>query len=62
MQMICPNYHPVTNLSHLSKIMEWAVLDQLVLFLEEVGVVSVISLHIESFILQRLHYAKFMMT
>ena len=33
------NYRPVTNLSHLSKIIERAMLDQLVLFLEEVGVV-----------------------
>ena len=32
------NYHPVTNLTHLSKIIEWAMLDQLVPFLEEVGV------------------------
>ena len=34
------NYRPVTNLSHLSKIMERAILDQLVPYLEEVGVVS----------------------
>ena len=33
------NYHPVTNLTHLSKITERAMLDQLVPFLEEVGVV-----------------------
>ena len=33
------NYRPVTNLSHLSKIMERAMLDQLVPYLEEVGVV-----------------------
>ena len=33
------NYRPVTNLTHLSKIIEWAMLDQLVPFLEEVGVV-----------------------
>ena len=33
------NYCPVTNLTHLSKIIERAVLDQLVPFLEEVGVV-----------------------
>ena len=33
------NYHPVTNLTHLSKIIERAMLDQLVPFLEEVGVV-----------------------
>ena len=33
------NYHPVTNLTHLSKIIERAVLDQLVPSLEEVGVV-----------------------
>ena len=33
------NYSPVTNLTHLSKIIERAMLDQLVLFLEEVGVV-----------------------
>ena len=33
------NYRPVTNLSHLSKIIERAMLDQLVPFLEEVGVV-----------------------
>ena len=31
------NYRPVTNLTHLSKITERAMLDQLVLFLEEVG-------------------------
>ena len=33
------SYHPVTNLTHLSKIIERAMLDQLVPFLEEVGVV-----------------------
>ena len=33
------NYRPVTNLSHLSKIMERAMLDQLVPYLEEVGAV-----------------------
>ena len=33
------NYRPVTNLTHLSKITERAMLDQLVPFLEEVGVV-----------------------
>ena len=33
------NYRPVTNLTYLSKIIERAMLDQLVLFLEEVGVV-----------------------
>ena len=33
------NYRPVTNLTHLSKIIERAMLDQLVLFLEEVSVV-----------------------
>ena len=33
------NYCPVTNLTHLSEIMEWAMLDQLVPFLEEVSVV-----------------------
>ena len=33
------NYHPVTNLTHLSKIIERDMLDQLVPFLEEVGVV-----------------------
>ena len=33
------NYRPVTNLIHLSKIIERAMLDQLVPFLEEVGVV-----------------------
>ena len=33
------NYHPVKNLIHLSKIIERAMLDQLVPFLEEVGVV-----------------------
>ena len=33
------NYRPVTNLTHLSKIIERAMLDQLVPFLEEVGVV-----------------------
>ena len=33
------NYRPVTNLTHLSKIIERAMLDQLILFLEEVGVV-----------------------
>ena len=33
------NYHPVTNLTHLFKIIERAMLDQLVPFLEEVGVV-----------------------
>ena len=33
------NYHPVTNLTHLPKIIERAMLDQLVPFLEEVGVV-----------------------
>ena len=32
-------YRPVTNLTHFSKIIEWAMLDQLVPFLEEVGVV-----------------------
>ena len=34
-----PNYRPVTSLTHLSKITERAMLDQLVPFLEEVGVV-----------------------
>ena len=34
-----PNYCPVTNLTRLSKIIERAMLDQLVPFLEEVGVV-----------------------
>ena len=33
------NYRPVTNITHLSKIIERAMLDQLVPFLEEVGVV-----------------------
>ena len=33
------NYCPVMNLTHLSKIIEWAMFDQLVPFLEEVGVV-----------------------
>ena len=33
------NYRPVTNLTHLPTITERAMLDQLVLFLEEVGVV-----------------------
>ena len=33
------NYRPVTNLSYLSKIMERAILDQLVSFLDEAGVV-----------------------
>ena len=33
------NYHPVTNLTHLSKIIERAMLDQLIPLLEEVGVV-----------------------
>ena len=33
------NYCPVTNLTHLSKIIEQAMLDQMVPFLEEVGVV-----------------------
>ena len=33
------NYRPVTNLTHLSKIIERAMLDQLVPFLEEIGVV-----------------------
>ena len=33
------NYRPVTNLTHLSKIIEWSMLDQLVPFLEEVSVV-----------------------
>ena len=33
------SYRPVTNLTHLSKIFERAMLDQLVPFLEEVGVV-----------------------
>ena len=33
------NYCPVTNLTHLSNINKWAMLDQLVPFLEEVGVV-----------------------
>ena len=33
------NYHPVTNLTHLSKIIERAMLNQLVPFLEGVGVV-----------------------
>ena len=33
------NYRPVTNLTHLSKIIERAMLEQLVPFLEEVGVV-----------------------
>ena len=34
------NYHPVTNLFYLSKIMDRAMLDQLLSFLEDVGVVS----------------------
>ena len=34
------NYCPVTNLTHLSKIIERAMHDQLVPFLDEVGVVS----------------------
>ena len=50
------NYCPVMSLTHLSKIIERAMLNQLVPFLEEVGVV-----HIESFSLQRLHYVKCMM-
>ena len=33
------NYRPVTNLTHLSKIIERAMLGQLVPFLEEVGVI-----------------------
>ena len=33
------NYRPVTNLTHLSKIIERAMSDYLVPFLEEVGVV-----------------------
>ena len=33
------NYHPVTNLTHLSETIEQAMLDQLVPFLEEVGMV-----------------------
>ena len=33
------NYRPFTNLSHLSKIMERAILDQLVPFLERVGAI-----------------------
>ena len=33
------NNRPVTNLTYLSKIIELAMLDQLILFLEEVGVV-----------------------
>ena len=33
------NYRPVTNLTHLSKIIERVMLDQLVPFLEEVGVI-----------------------
>ena len=33
------NYRPVTNLTHLTKITGRAMLDQLVPFLEEVGVV-----------------------
>ena len=33
------NYRPVTNLTHMSKITERAMLDQLVPFLEKVGVV-----------------------
>ena len=33
------NYHPVTDLTHLSKIIDRAMLDQLVPFMEEVGVV-----------------------
>ena len=33
------NYRPATNLTHLSKIIERGMLDQLVPFLEEVGVV-----------------------
>ena len=58
------NYHPVTNLTHLSKIIKRAMLDQLVPFGEEVGVVpryqsAYRKLH--STILQRLHYAKYMM-
>ena len=32
------NYHPVMNLTHLSTIIERAMLDQLIPFLEEVGV------------------------
>ena len=34
------NYRPAMNLTHLSKISERTILDQLVPFLEEVGVVS----------------------
>ena len=33
------NYHPITNLIHLSKIIDGAMLDHLVSLLEEVGVV-----------------------
>ena len=33
------NYRPVKNLNHLSKIIEQSMLDQLVPFLEEVGMV-----------------------
>ena len=59
---VSSNYRPVTNLTHLSKIIQRAMLDQLVLFLEEVSVVPHTNLHIESFILlKRLHYAKYMM-
>ena len=54
------NYRPVTNLTHLSKIIERAMLDQLVPFLGKSVCCVVTNLHIESFILQRLHYAKYM--
>ena len=51
------NYRPVTNLTHLSKIIERAMLDQLVPFLEEVGMVPRYqSAYRNLFFLQRLHY------
>ena len=56
-----PNYRPATNLTHLPEIIERAMLDQLVPFLEEVGVVPHYQSAYRNFIPQRLHYVKYMM-
>ena len=53
------NYRPVTNLSYLSKIIERAMLDQLVPFLDEVGVVPRYQSAYRKLHPQRLHYAKY---
>ena len=55
------NYRPVTNLTHLSKIIERAMLDQLVAFLEEVGVVPRYQSAHRKLHSKRLHYVKYMM-